>query len=121
MYCPKCNTEYIEKIDTCADCHIALVPALKKEQPLEEKSLKKEEPLEEKYWVKLQEFPSRTQAEMAGEILRKKGLHFYMKSSWLSSAFQISGPTAPGNNTVIFTPEKELEEARLLIAALTEN
>ncbi|MEE8334839.1 MAG: hypothetical protein V3S48_00205 [Candidatus Neomarinimicrobiota bacterium] len=110
MYCPKCNTEYVEKIDTCADCHVALVPALKKEQPLEEK-----------YWVKLQEFPSKTHAEMAGEILRNNGLHFYLKSSWLSSALQISGPTAPGNNTVIFTPEAELEEARLLIAALTEN
>ena len=65
MYCPKCNTEYIEKIDTCADCHVALVPAL-----LEE------EPLEEKYWVKLHEFPSKTHAEMAGEILRKKRAAF---------------------------------------------
>jgi len=109
MYCPNCHTEYIEKIDTCADCHIPLVLRLPEEEELLEKK-----------WVELHEFSSKTHAEMAGEILKKAGLNYYIKSNWLSSALQITGPSTPGNNAVIFMPEEEIKEAAALIAALVK-
>ncbi len=35
MYCPKCRTQYIEKVEECFDCKVPLVDELPKETPLE--------------------------------------------------------------------------------------
>ncbi len=104
MYCPECHSEFFQGVDLCPDCKVTLITQLPTEKKLEEID-----------WVPLHEFPSKTHADMAVEILIKHQISNYIKSELFSSALQLSGPSAIGNSAVIFVPKEQLDRAKQLL------
>ena len=68
MYCPKCRTQYIEKVEECFDCKVPLVDELPKETPLEKIK-----------WVALIPLAGEIYAEMVEEVLQKNGYSEFYK------------------------------------------
>ena len=60
MYCPKCRTQYVEKVEECFDCKVPLVEELPEETPLEKMK-----------WVALTPLNGEIYAEMIEEVLQK--------------------------------------------------
>lgn len=107
MYCPKCRTEYVEKVDECSDCKVSLVDEL----PLET-------PLEKIKWVALPPVAGEVYAEMVEEVLQKMDIPNFTKSDWATSAFNISSANLVGAKVTIFVPEENHAEAAKLIEEL---
>ena len=100
MYCPKCRTEYLEKINECVECMVALVDELPEETPLEKIK-----------WVALPVLSGEIYADMVEEVLSNLNIPHFTKSDWATSAFNISSSNLVGAKITIFVPEDNLEEA----------
>jgi len=107
MICPECKSEYKTHITQCADCKVTLVDAMALDLPLE--NIK---------WESLAPFDGIVFAEMAGEILTKEKIPYFIKSDILSTTFSIEGTSMPGV-TRIFVPEELKEKAALLVESIT--
>ncbi|MBT3591233.1 MAG: hypothetical protein HOK52_11015 [Candidatus Marinimicrobia bacterium] len=107
MICPECQSEYEAHIFQCADCNVTLVDTMVLDLPLE--NIK---------WDSLPPFDGIVFAEMAGEILAKKRIPYFVKSDVLSTTFSIEGTSMPGV-TRIFVPEELKENATLLVGSIT--
>jgi hypothetical protein len=107
MYCPKCRTQYIEKVEECFDCKVPLVDELPKETPLEKIK-----------WVALIPLAGEIYAEMVEEVLQKMDIPNFTKSDWATSAFNISSANLVGAKVTIFVPEENRDEAAKLIEEL---
>jgi hypothetical protein len=108
MICPECHTEYIEGIHICADCKVSLVD----ETPLEE-------PLKRIKWIALKTVDGKIYAEMVAEILEQKNIPNYIKSDWISSAFNISGANLVGSKVTIYVPEPNYDAAEKLLKEIS--
>ena len=100
MYCPECHSEFIQGVESCPDCNVSLIDHLPEIKPLEEI-----------IWKTLHQFPSKTHADMAAEILGKSQIPYYIKSEWFASAYQLTGPSALGATATIYVPEEDLKRA----------
>ena len=107
MYCPKCRTQYIEKVNKCFDCKIPLVEELPEETPLEKIK-----------WVALTPLAGEVYAEMVEEVLHDMSIPHFTKSDWATSAFNISSANLVGAKVTIFVPEENQDEAAKLIEEL---
>ena len=107
MYCPKCRTQYIDKVKECFDCKVPLVNELPKETPLEKIK-----------WVALRPLAGEIYAEMVEEVLQKMDIPNFTKSDWATSAFNISSANLVGAKVTIFVPEENRDEAAKLIEEL---
>ena len=104
MYCPKCRTEYLEEIDECAECKVALVGELPEETPLEKIK-----------WVALPVLPGEIYADMVEEVLSNMDIPHFTKSDWVTSAFNISSSNLVGSKITIFVPENNRAEATKIL------
>ncbi len=107
MYCPKCRTQYIEKVEECFDCKVSLVEELPEETPLEKIK-----------WVALTPLAGEVYAEMVEEVLQDKGIPHFTKSDWATSAFNISSANLVGAKVTIFVPEENCDEAAKILEDL---
>jgi len=107
MYCPKCRTQYVEKVDECFDCKVPLVEELPEETPLEKIK-----------WVALTPLAGEIYAEMVEEVLQKMDILHFTKSDWATSAFNISSANLVGAKVTIFVPEENRDEAAKIIEEL---
>ena len=107
MYCPKCRTQYVEKVDECFDCKVPLVEELPEETPLEKIK-----------WVALTPLAGEIYAEMVEEVLQKMDIPHFTKSDWATSTFNISSANLVGAKVTIFVPEENRNEAAKIIEEL---
>ena len=61
-FCPKCRYEYVEGVEVCPDCGVALVDELPEEEPPRGKL------------VPIRRFKSRLYAEMVKDVLDREGI-----------------------------------------------
>lgn len=92
-FCPKCRTEYVPGVRTCADCGIPLVA-----------SLPPEPTPEDVHWAELPSFPTLPQGEMVRAELERRGIRTMLKKDVFASGFGRHG-------TVIFVPQELYDEA----------
>jgi hypothetical protein len=108
-YCPECQTEYEPHIEICTDCNVSLVDT----QPFDV-------PLQNINWIKIAQFSGKVYGEMAGEILSKNNIPYFLKSDFFASAFSITPTNIPGAIVKLLVPENYKEQAKDLIINLTE-
>lgn len=104
MFCPKCKTEYGEGFNECADCKISLVRELSPKKKIEYHSVE---------LVKLKNFPSRTFAEQAKQILEKEGILSVINSPDVGIMGCISGDIFQGVD--LYVPKEFAEKAKEII------
>ncbi len=107
MYCPKCRTQYVEKVDECFDCKVPLVEELPEEKPIEKIK-----------WVALPPVKGDIYADMVEEVLQKRNIPYFTKSDWFATAYSLSGANYLGARSVIFVPEENRDEAAKIIEEL---
>jgi len=107
MYCPKCRTQYVEKVAECFDCKVPLVEELPEETPLEKIK-----------WVALTPLAGEIYSEMVEEVLQNEGIPHFTKSDWATSAFNISSANLVGAKVTIFVPEENHTEATKILEEL---
>jgi len=108
-YCPQCKAEYEAKIEFCSDCNVTLVD----EQPVDI-------PLAQIEWVEAGQFSGKVYGEMAGEILTNNNIPYFLKSDFLTAAFNISPVNIPGAVVKLFVPKNNKEQAEQLIKNLSD-
>lgn len=108
-YCPRCKSEYEHHVDFCSDCNVTLVD----NQPLDI-------PLEQINWVEAGQFSSKMYGEMAGEILTKNNIPYFLKSDFFSTAFNITPVNLLGTIVKLFVPENNKELAKQLVINIAE-
>ena len=75
-----------------------------------------------KSWKKIGPFLGRAYAEMAGEILEKESVPFYISQDGVSNAYGIHGTSLVGNTAFIYVPDEFFDTAlHLLSDFLTDN
>lgn len=107
MYCPKCQTQYVENIKECSDCNVLLVEELPEEKPIEKVK-----------WVALPPVKGNIYADMVEEVLQKRNIPHFTKSDWFTTAYSLSGANYLGARSVIFVPEEHRDESTKLIEEL---
>lgn len=110
MICPECHAEYLDHINKCGDCNVALVDACILDLPIPEMT-----------WVSLPPFGGKVYADMAAEILDKNEIPYYLKMDWTSSAFSIKSATLPGETVRIFVPETHQKKAENIVQGIIGN
>lgn len=110
MICPECHAEYLDHINKCGDCNVALVDACILDLPIPEMT-----------WVSLPPFGGKVYADMAAEILDKNEIPYYLKMDWTSSAFSIASATLPGETVRIFVPETHQKKAENIVQGIIGN
>ncbi|MFQ6677379.1 MAG: hypothetical protein ACE5D0_03575 [Fidelibacterota bacterium] len=108
-YCPECKAEYETQIEFCSDCNVTLVGEL----PLDI-------PLDQIEWVEAGQFSGKMYGEMAGEILAKNNIPYFLKSDFFSSAFNITPANLPGTIVKLFVPEYQKKIAEQLIMNIAD-
>ncbi len=108
-YCPECQAEYKLQIEICSDCNVTLVDT----QPFDQS-------LEKITWIKIAQFSGKVYAEMAGEILSKNNIPYFLKSDFFASAFSITLTNVPGAVVKLLVPEDKKEQAENLIINISE-
>ncbi len=108
-YCPECQAEYKPNIEICTDCNVSLVDTHPFDKPLEEIT-----------WIKIAQFSGKIYGEMAGEILSKNNIPYFLKSDFFASAFSISPTNVPGAVVKLLVPEDKKEQAKNLIINISE-
>ena len=118
MECPECGGEFVEGVETCPDCRIALVVAVVPEPP----PLPEPEPLApDGASVVLIRTGRLYEADLVASVLEDEGVPFYRQeqsSSGLSFAMPVAPSAGPGVWWVIRVPEAVAEKARALVENL---
>ena len=109
MFCPQCQSEYVEGIAECAECHVPLVASLPSE----------EIPEYENFQV-VRMYTTRYDAELGKSILEANDVDVELiQESVGHSAFPVM---IDGLGRVqIFVSKKKLREARELLKEFTEG
>ena len=71
MYCPQCRSEYVEGVNECVDCQVALVAELPPQE---------EEEFEYENFVTFKTFLNRPEAEFAHSVLDANGIEAFISS-----------------------------------------
>ena len=71
MYCPKCRSEYVEGVNECTDCHVALVAELPPQE---------EEEFDYENFVVFKTYLNRPEAELAHSVLDANGIEAFISS-----------------------------------------
>ena len=107
MFCPKCHSEYQDKIEECTDCMIPLVDKYPHEPPFNEI-----------FWTKLEPIAGQIHAEMVVEVLKSKKIPNYIQSDWFGSAYGISATNSAGGSVIIYVPENYKQAAQSIQSEL---
>lgn len=110
MICPECHAEYLDHIQKCGDCQVALVDACVIDLPIPEMT-----------WSSLPPFEGKIYADMAAELLDQHSIPYYLKMDWFSSAFNVEAASLSGQMVRIFVPEEHKEKASELTSSILGN
>lgn len=110
MICPQCASEYREGFTVCADCQVALIPALP--------SAAEASHLDPALAI-AGSFGSETEGELARGLLASAGIaaELVRDASDLGPAFGAESPTALGASVNLLVPAERLAEAQEILAA----
>ncbi len=108
-YCPQCGSEFNPQIDICSACGVTLVNGAPMTKPLRKIE-----------WVEAGQFSGNVFGEMAGEILTKNNIPYFLKADFFSTAFNASLTNLPGAVVKLFVPKDKKETAERLISDVVE-
>ena len=110
MICPDCYAEYFTNVELCGDCNKPLVEASLLDMPIPEMK-----------WIALPYFEGKVYSDMITEIFDEKGIPYYRKANWTSSAYGIQGINTAGDFIKIYVPKKSYEEALMITKSIIGN
>ena len=100
-FCPACRYEYESGIHVCPDCDETLMEALPSE---------KGEATSDIRFTSLPSLPGRVYADMVTEVLKQRGIPFYIRADGVVDAFRIVGTGPVSRGVKVYVPEDRLEE-----------
>lgn len=102
-FCPECEAEYEDGVETCTDCGVALVGELPVHEPADTAD---GEP------VPFRNFANSAEASMVRDLLEENGIRAYVSGGEFTVA-----PSAFSDEIVLMVDERDLERARALYDA----
>jgi hypothetical protein len=110
MYCPECRSEYVEGVEECPDCSVALVDEL----PPEEKRDDGEDPLVDPdvTYVPLVRTYSAKDIAFIHSVLDDTGIRFYIRGEGLTHLRPLADPA------ILMVDEEAAGDARELLKDL---
>ena len=97
-FCPNCEAEYKEGINTCPDCNLELVEELTPQNKIHDTS--DGEP------VPLQSFKTGAEAEMVRELLNQNGIRTFVEGGDFAVI-----PSSFSQEVVVMVDERDLDRA----------
>jgi hypothetical protein len=102
-FCPECQAEYEEGVESCTDCGVALVAEL---PPGETPDVAEGEP------VPLRNFSNAAEAKMVADLLEENGIRAFVSGGEFTVA-----PSSFSDEIVLMVDERDLERATALYDA----
>jgi hypothetical protein len=106
-FCPECEAEYEDGVETCTDCGVALVADLPADEPADTAD---GEP------VPLVNFANSAEAGMVRDLLEENGIRAYVSGGEFTVA-----PSAFSGEIVLMVDERDLERAQALYQTFFEQ
>jgi hypothetical protein len=113
-FCPQCNYEYKEGIETCPDCKVELVAEL----PPKEQENDSTEDLD---LVEIYSLPGLPYAEMVKEAFEKEGIDCMIKPDFLSTSHLARGVGVAGTSARVLVRKEHAEKAKQILHTMMDH
>jgi hypothetical protein len=113
-YCPNCETEYIDSIETCADCNTRLVGELEMRIIMAERTRETQE-----VFVKVETVENQFEADLMKNALEKEHIPVIVRGFHDTAYDGIFIPQKGWG--LVLVPEAHMEKAREIIDALKSD